>query len=109
MTSTLLFLADEIKTDTKTDCCAHTLSDDDAPPVKYADLEEVVVIEENYEDENEAGDLNEPQRLSTVQENEPTIEVSSYILLVLIDLIRARRAEFYLPSRESNCSLPFCS
>ena len=38
-----------------------------------------MVIEENYEDENEAGDLNEPQRLSTVQENEPTIEVNSHI------------------------------
>lgn len=43
-----------------------------------------MVIEENYEDENEADDLNEPQRLSTVQENEPAIEVNSRNLLIPI-------------------------
>jgi hypothetical protein len=42
--------------------------------INYADLDEVEFIEENY-DENEAGGLNEPERLSTVQEIEPTNEV----------------------------------
>lgn len=41
-----------------------------------------MVIEEEYENENEADDLKEPQRLSTVQENESTIEVNSRNLIL---------------------------
>ena len=46
---------------------------DDTVLVNYGELDEVEVIDESYE--NVVDDLNEPQRLSTVQENEPTSEV----------------------------------
>ena len=68
-----LLFSDEIKNDTLKDCHIQNAKDDTVM-INYADLDEVEFIEENY-DENEAGGLNEPERLSTVQEIEPTNEV----------------------------------
>ncbi|CAB3987124.1 Hypothetical predicted protein [Paramuricea clavata] len=67
---------DEIKNDTLKDCNKLNAPDDTVVMINYADLDEVEFIEENY-DENEADGLNEPERLSTVQEIEPTNEVSN--------------------------------
>ena len=73
-------LTDSIKSDVKKDCDV-LVSKEDTVVVSHADLDEVEVIEENYEDENETDDLNEPHRLSTVQENEPTIEVKNGLIV----------------------------
>ena len=65
-------LTDRTKKNVKKECNVQD-AENDTVVVSHADLEEVEVIEENYE--NEGDDVNEPPRLSTVQENEPTTEV----------------------------------